>query len=80
MDFRARSPKTTPKYPLQRGQILAIFRAIKPLPTPEKARRLFTLYTTRRQAKDPGRIQRMTGLKTFNLQEKSEGLTRTDGF
>jgi hypothetical protein len=31
MDFRPRSPKTTPKYPSHRGQIRAIFRAIKPL-------------------------------------------------
>jgi hypothetical protein len=42
MDFRARSPKTTPKYPLHRGQIRAIFRAIKPLSYfSGKARRLF---------------------------------------
>jgi hypothetical protein len=41
MDFRARSPKTTPKYPLHRGQIRAIFRAIKPLSYfSGKARRL----------------------------------------
>jgi hypothetical protein len=58
MDFRALSPKTTPKYPLHRGQILAIFRAIKPLPySLKKLGGFFTLYTTMRQEKDPDRIQ-----------------------
>jgi hypothetical protein len=71
MDFRARSPKTTPKYPLQRGQILAIFRAIKPLPYfSGKARRLCTLYTTMRQEKDPDRIQGRVARNMHALGQK----------
>jgi hypothetical protein len=58
MDFRARSPKTTPKYPLHRGQILAILRAIShSLVSLEKLGGFFTLYTIMRQEKDPDRIQ-----------------------
>jgi hypothetical protein len=78
MDFRARSPNTTPKYPLHRGQIRAIFRAISHfLISLEKLGGSFTLYTTMRQEKDPHLIWGRAA-QEFNLA-KTKGFP-TNGF
>jgi len=59
IDLRDRSPRVTPKYPLQRGQIRAIFRDIEndSFESFKKAGGVCTPYRSKRQEKDPSEAE-----------------------